>query len=95
MRLKEEFWVQTRVLGSVVELSATHLETGVRFVARAAEWHVVEHELHCLINLYGSEKMLHKSRGKHFSRQVSTLLRNAAHKVRQAIPRVRAIQRFG
>src|SRR4051794_20377404 len=48
-----EYWICTNVFGAIVELHATHLATGQRFVSRAQRWELAVTELDRMVNAYG------------------------------------------
>jgi len=82
-----EFWVCTNILGSTVELRATHHLTGERFVSRAEDWETAVAELDRIVAAYGEGgARSRRSIRSYVSRQVGAFLRILIHRFSPSSP---------
>ena len=72
-----EFVVRTNILGSTVELHATHLSTGQRFISRADTWETAVQGLDELVIAYASQDSLSSLARLKWSELVNVLLQSS------------------
>lgn len=90
---RDEYCVYTRIMGSTVELHATHQSSGEQFISRAEDWETVVSELDNLVTRHGPSGRgafrdicdVSARAGASFSSSISHMLTIAAKRMRDAI----------